>query len=86
MSLGTSAITFRINIAQMYLCGALENLCRVCGKAVMPKSAKVKDLCSQYTIQLMNVFGVDVKNGDPRVLPTHFCHLCLGRYKSLQNA
>ena len=55
---------------------ALGNLCRVCGKLVMPKSAKVKHLCSGYTSQLMKVFSVDIQRDDPDVHPTHFCHPC----------
>ena len=55
---------------------ALENLCRVCGRAVMPKSAKVKHLCSKYTGQLKKVFGVDVESDNPCVHPLHFCHPC----------
>ena len=50
----------------------------------MPKSAKVKHLCSQYTHTLTTVFGVDVESDDPSLHPTHFSHPCqLVTHKSL---
>ena len=49
---------------------------KVCGKSVIPKSAKVKHLCSDYKHQLTSVFGIDVDSDDPSVHPRHFCHPC----------
>lgn len=54
----------------------LERLCRVCGKAVCTKSAKVKHLCSEYSDELMTVFGISTNDDDPSVHPQHFCHQC----------
>ena len=54
----------------------LDNLCRVCGKAVLTKSAKVKHSCTQHTENLMRVFGISIDNDDPDTRPQHFCHPC----------
>ena len=64
----------------------LANLCRVCGKAVLTKSAKVKHSCSQHTENLVRVFGVSIDNDDPDIHPQHFCHPCqLIIHKTLTN-
>ena len=62
---------------------ALDKLCRVCGKAIMPKSAKVKHLCSEHTSQLMTVFNINVEHDNASMHPKHFCHPCLLKMKHL---
>ena len=54
----------------------LDNLCRVCVKAILTKSAKVKHSCTQHTENLMRVFGISIDNDDPDTHPQHFCHPC----------
>ena len=72
MTFATKTMNLSTTIVLMDHSRALENLCPVCGRAVMPRSAKVKHLCSNYTGQLKKVFGVDVQSDNPCIHPIHF--------------